>query len=456
MKDYIQTYNNWVNDIKSYESDRKRPISVVKPNIITIKEVSKNQNIYNPILQKYNDKTREENFSRQIKENFIHTLSKNKDNALRIEQLHDIFTHKNKLERLIPHNDEFERKIINRAKSSKYEKPYNIISGKNLIDHHYDMPEKREIIIKQIEKNQNNLNEKLRPNTTVFLKPLITTRNNYKDFDIITNEYHEDNLKKKQVNEKANFVNNCKKYWNNHNLNPIEQKYYDDAIESDYIKKQKIISKQNIDKKLYTNIDYKGKVDLNMKYFNSEGSYYNIITKQIVNEKKMNIDDIKKEKKQTKYKVQYLNEEYNKIKEKDRFEKEKKNEESKNSSKRYETEDLRMYDLINHEKNNSTDKLKNKVKANDKLRNWDKIVSQAKDKDVEFKVYKKDLDVTDFEKDLQKFKLNQQNEIKEFDRKHSAVFANKQSKSNKIIIESDPKIVKDNFISKEIWFNNYK
>ena len=154
MKEYIQTYNDWVPDIKAYEIDRKRPVSVIKPNIITIKEVAINQNLYNPILQKFNDKNKEELFSRQIKENFVKQLSKNKDNALRVEQLHDIFTHKNKLECLIPSNNEFEKKIVNRAKSSKYDKPYNIISGINLIEHHYENPDNRKIILDQI--NENN------------------------------------------------------------------------------------------------------------------------------------------------------------------------------------------------------------------------------------------------------------------------------------------------------------
>jgi len=146
----------WSNEIKEYENKRKNLEwgKNPKPDLITNKLVKQAENFYDPILQKYKDKTVEEKVKKIEKENMINNLAKTKDNQMRIEQTYDLINLNDKLK------DFKEDPNYPRMKSQRIRQnvegtnvKYNILSNENFTKHHFDKPSKRPQVESEVSNN---------------------------------------------------------------------------------------------------------------------------------------------------------------------------------------------------------------------------------------------------------------------------------------------------------------
>ena len=145
---------DWKSNIKKYENNKKTLEWGTNPKqtLITTKIVKDRDTIFNPILQVYNNKEYENHLKNTENVDLIRTLAKNKvkqnanlqDRSLRYEQTFYLITLKDKLKCFENHPDYPKEKTAERIKKTESTKAnYNIISSKNLKEHHYDAPEKR-------------------------------------------------------------------------------------------------------------------------------------------------------------------------------------------------------------------------------------------------------------------------------------------------------------------------
>jgi len=91
-------YDTWKKDVNDYATTKKKFQGMPeRQTYLTEKEYKRVETLYNPITQKYTDPN-VETVARQTEEsNFINTLAKNKDNALRYEQTYNVINFENKL-----------------------------------------------------------------------------------------------------------------------------------------------------------------------------------------------------------------------------------------------------------------------------------------------------------------------------------------------------------------------
>ena len=93
-----EDYSTWKSDVNKYTYQKRDFVGKPQPtNFVTQKEIKMNESLYNPITQKYNDNSSEVVARKNEQDNFIHTLAKNKDNALRYEQTYNVINFENKL-----------------------------------------------------------------------------------------------------------------------------------------------------------------------------------------------------------------------------------------------------------------------------------------------------------------------------------------------------------------------
>ena len=144
------TYD-WIEEMKSYEKNKKKSPDIKSPYIITRKEIMAKERIYNPITQSFLDIELENNVKSQERKNIVNTVIKSKDKALRNEHIYDLINLSNKLKGFENHPN-FPKEIATHKKKIEA-KPfynYNIISNISLDKHHYDKPENRPNIISEV------------------------------------------------------------------------------------------------------------------------------------------------------------------------------------------------------------------------------------------------------------------------------------------------------------------
>ena len=90
---------DWKNDIKYYEKEKKTLKWGKNPSVnhFTKFYINSQDRIFNPITQKYLDKTKEEKFKNKEKTDLINNISKGLDNELAISQTYDIINLQDKL-----------------------------------------------------------------------------------------------------------------------------------------------------------------------------------------------------------------------------------------------------------------------------------------------------------------------------------------------------------------------
>ena len=149
------------------------------PQKITHKMVIDNNNIFNPVTQKYSNNELDKAIRIEEKKNMINKIATDYDNQLRNEQTYDIINLTDRLSALnyheaLPEGPHSINKEISKA-------PYNILSNLPLNVHHYNKPELRP----NVSDDDINGSKKNKVN-----------KNNYRDYNIINNRYFDFNKEK--------------------------------------------------------------------------------------------------------------------------------------------------------------------------------------------------------------------------------------------------------------------
>ena len=356
MKDifnHTQSYQyNWENQIKKYDYNRthlaweKNPA----PEKITTQMVKQNESVFNPILQKYNDREFDKNLLQKEKNEIISAIIKNQDNQLIKEQTYNIINLQDRLKGFEKHpNYPIKKNIINkRNKINNDEKNFNILSNLPLNQHHYDKPENRP--------KCNNSEFKRKPKQ--FLRK-------ERDFDIITSKYKNFNDEKVKIDNEFTKIQTAKKFYNYNDYNPIKGEFFNQAKEQEYQEKIKEEQK-NWGKERFKNMP---------KYAKGNTDVYNLINLKVVDPQEFN--NILKGEKDKKKRYEIRNKIENYYREKNILEQDREENKinKKDSYTRYKELDNRQYDIIDLKERPYKEyakKMKNK-----KFEGWEKILNGA-------------------------------------------------------------------------------
>lgn len=137
-------YNSWKNELGTYQKTKKEfQGKPDPPHYVTEKAYKLVETQYNPITQKYTNENVETAARKAEYDNFINTLAKNKDTALRYEQTYNVLNFENKLAGLEKRPDYPKEKPWYFRPERDSLVDYNIITNYSLQDHHFDHPDKR-------------------------------------------------------------------------------------------------------------------------------------------------------------------------------------------------------------------------------------------------------------------------------------------------------------------------
>ena len=357
---------NWKKDITKYEQEKKNLKWGRNP---LVKYYSKFQfnsegnKIFDPITQKYLDKEKEERIKNEEKTELINNISKCYDKQLSLCQSYNIINFQDKLKGF--------EKELNYPKSKKTQSKkvlnlsprinYNIISNLKYNIHHYDKPENRPNVNEHINYKGKNIKT-------------ITISQSLKDYNILTNEYLNNNEYIKKIDKELNILKAAKKYYQYRKINPITGKYYDEKKEQEYLNKKELLMKKLLNKK--------------------KEMLFNPINFENSNEEQLKKDDLLNINRKARYKVRDQFDNYYRTKNNlINDEEEKKLLKRKLFYKRFKPNEERDYDIINNnrllslkiEDINNSDKspwylIKEGVNKNETIsKNQDSIVRDKND-----------------------------------------------------------------------------
>ena len=387
MKDILNhthTYQyNWENQIKKYDDNRthlaweKNPL----PEKITTQMVKQNDLVFNPILQKYNDKEYDKSLRQKEKSAILNSIVNNQDNQLKVEQTFNIINLQDRLKGFEKHPDyPVKKDLINKRKKINYDtKCYNILSNLPLTQHHYDKPENRP----KCSSSENAQKPKY-------------SYNQERDFDIISTKYKKFNDEKVKVDNEITKIQTAKIFYKNNDYNPVKGVYFNQAKEQAYQEKIKEEQK-NWGKEKFKNMPKcaKGRSDV-----------YNLISLKVVDPKEFN--KILKDEKDKKKRYEIRNKIENYYREKNLMQQDKEENKlnGKDSYLRYKELDKRQYDIIDLKERPYKEYAKKMKKQ--KFEGWDKILQGAGENNT-FKtksIYKDPYDYSEAGLSFDNFKKN--------------------------------------------------
>ena len=333
--------------------------------------VKQNDKVFDLILQRYNDKSLENNLRQNEKSDLISSIIKNQDKQLKVEQTFNIINLQDRLKGFEQHPDYPKPKdLINKRKKINYDsKNYNILSNLPLTVHHYDKPENRPRI-PEVEKKSN----------TVNTKPFRMS-NQERDYDIISAKYKCYNDEKVNLDKELSKLQTAKIFYKNNDYNPVKGVYFNHEKEEAF---QKALEEK---KKNWG----KDKLEKMPKCAKGRSDIYDLISLKIVDKKEFDkmVSDERNKKKR--YEIRSEMEKYyhertlqDQDKEKARYLK------------------IKKYNESNAAKSNISS-----LQLRNKLNDWEKILKGAGNNNT-FKVkqiYKDPFEHFDAGKDLNKFKL---------------------------------------------------
>jgi hypothetical protein len=271
-------YNSWKQDVNQYISSKTNFQGKPDPyRKVTHREVKAVETLYNPITQVYKNAETETRARHAEQDNFIQTLAKNKDRALRYEQTYNVLNFENKLAGLENRPDYPKEKPWYFRPERDSLVGYNIITNHSLKDHYFDAPEKRPEVTEQQE--------------VVKQKPLT----DFKDYNIITNRYLEFHDDKVAADEQILRAEAAKKYWKTHDFDPLNCQYYDEEKESEFKVKRANQAKEH-------GKDQVKKLPLSVQ---NEGLMYNPVNMKIEDEQRLQEKDQREKNKKARYQVRY-------------------------------------------------------------------------------------------------------------------------------------------------------
>ena len=316
---------DWKKDIKDYEKEKKNLKwgfnSPVK--YYTKLYINSGNRVFNPITQKYLDKEKEEKLIKKEKTDLINHISKGYDNSLRVNQTFDILTLQDKFQLFEEEFKHFKSPRV-RRKKFYYLSPnldYNVLQDFFYKFHNFDKPEKRRYI-DLVKKNLDGaFNSKGRTR-------IINSRS-YKDFNILSNDYNENDKEKKKIDKDINILSSAKKFFKFNKSNPLTGICYEDELEKSLEDKKELIDKKLLNKK--------------------EKSFSNPIRIKIYDEEKSKQKESLTANKKARYKVRNLLDKYYCLRNELLEDKYLNGLKSKLSYNRYKQIDDRRYDILNNQ-----------------------------------------------------------------------------------------------------------
>ena len=244
----LKKETNWKQDINEYDYNKKHlqwgrnpPQYYFKKDYITSVE-----RIYNPITQKYTDIKIEEQLKQQEKKDIINSIVQGYDNELKSIQTYNIINLEDKLKGL--EDSQVYPNTVSQRRKKFFKIPpkinYNLLSNLNYKIHHFDKPEKRPDIS---DNPQDNIIDFY--NNGGKMRQKIKLTRSMKDFNIITNEYLQNNKEKNITDLKLFNLNAAKKFYKFRNKNPITGIYYDEEKEKKYQEQTELNTKKLLNKK---------------------------------------------------------------------------------------------------------------------------------------------------------------------------------------------------------------
>jgi hypothetical protein len=227
--------------------------------------VKQNDLVFNPILQRYNNKEYEKSLRQKEKSAIFSTIISNLDNQLKKEQTFNIINLQDRLKGFEKHPDyPVQKDLINkRKKICYYPKNYNILSNLPLSLHHFDKPENRPKC------NNSEVQKRGR---------YVYNFGHEKDYDIISTKYKKYNDEKENIDKEIKKIKTAKIFYKNNDYNPVKGVYYNQEKEQEYQNKLKEEQK-NWGKEKMKNMPKcaKGKSDI-----------YNLISLKVVDPQEFN------------------------------------------------------------------------------------------------------------------------------------------------------------------------
>ena len=430
----IPKETDWKKDINDYVREKKSLKWGSNPPVryFTKLYINSEDRLFNPITQKYLDKSREEKMNNQQKEDLINSISKGLDNELRISQTFDIINLQDKLKGFEKDKNYPQSPRVRRKKYYNLTPKinYNILSNLNYKIHHYDKPEKRPNIIF----DKNNLNGLFHYKGNHRNKLIVTK--GLKDFNILSNEYYENSDKKHKIDNEVYHLNASKKFYKYRELNPLTGIYYDEEKEKSFQDKKELIIKKLLNKK--------------------EKGLYNPFNFKVYDEEKLKQKDQINLNRIARYKVNHQLDDYYKLWNKSIDEKRKNALNHRISYNRYKQIDDRGYDFLNHQEFLSLKK--DEKNSNDKTP-WKLIKEGCNENETISK--SQHLLLRDKDDLLRKYadvKIKREEKIKNLPRLDSDPLFQLKKSSSKINIEfNKPVIIPKNksfIFNKKEWFSS--
>ena len=437
---HSQTFNDihpketdWKKDINDYEQEKKvlkwgknPPVSY-----FTKLYINSEDRIFNPITQKYLDESREEKLKQKEKIDLVNNISKGLDNELNISQTYNIINLQDKLKGFENDKNYPQSPRIRRKKFYNLTPKinYNILSNLNYQIHHFDKPEKRPNI-KLDKDNMNGL-----PDYRGNHKNRIILTRGLKDFNILSNDYYENDIDKKKIDSEVKNLNAAKRFFRYRKLNPLTGIYYDEEQEKRFKEKKELMLKKILNKK--------------------EKGLYNPFNFKVYDEEKLKQKDLLNSNRRYRYKIREQMEQYYHLK--NEIDEEKYLDKLKKllSYNRYKQVDERGYKLISNQEILSLKK--DEKNSNDK-NPWKLLKEGSNEHGTISK--SQNLMIGDKDEILRKYanaKIKREEKIKKLPRFDSdPIFQIKKNK-NKINFQfNKPKniIKSDSFLlDKKEWFN---
>ena len=372
---------NWSEDINKYKS-RKENLEWgynPKPHFITKKEINQQENIFNPITQKYHDKAFDESLRREEQAYLKSKLPVFYDNKLCNEQTFDIVTLEDKLKGFETHPN-YPKKAKERVKLNREvgSVPYNILSNYPLSKHHFDAPEKR-------------------PTDTLNTEPQRINKVNavnYKDYDIINCKYKAFDKEKTAIDNQIEQLTAAKKLFISRDYDTIRGIYYDP------------------DKQLQYEKQLQEKKELLLKNF-KRAEPYNPVNNIIYDKEFLDNKDKIEEGKKLRYTIKPQLEDYYKMKTYHHDVMKDNAINNKLDYSRYKIQDKRGYDVINW--NNTYNNYKNLVACKNKTSAWDELKEKAGENETFSKkqIYKAPYDKSDNDSNKYEFNIHRSAMLKQ-------------------------------------------
>ena len=381
-------------------------------------------------LREYLDKTKEEKYKNKEITDLINNISKGLDNELAVSQTYDIINLRDKLKVFENDKNYLQSPRVRRKKFYNMTPKinYNILSNLNYKIHHFEKPEKRP----SIRLSKDNMNGVF--NYKGNHKNKIIISRGLKDYNILSNDYYENNNEKKKMDDYIYKINATKKFFKMRKLNPLTGLYYDEELEKNAQEKKELIAKKLLNKK--------------------KDGLYNPFNFKIYDEEKLKQKDILNLNKKARYKIRGQIDDYYKLKNISNDEKYLSSLKTRLSYMRYKQEDERPYNILNH--NDFLYLKKDQNNSNDKS-HWKLIKEGANEHETISK--SQNLDIYDKDEIFRRYtsnKLKKEEIIKKLPRLDSDPVFQINKNKRKINLEfNKPKIIKTNsfILDKKAWFN---